>query len=58
LASREAGRVFEDALIKTGQPSASELTTFNVSVDELRDITNAFGDRVREAQTIETAKAS
>jgi len=51
IASREASQVFEDALIKTsGNASAMDYAAYKVSVDELRDVTNAFGDRVREAQ--------
>jgi len=56
LASREASRVFEDALIKTsGDKTAVEFSAFETSVDELRNVTNAFGDRVRGAQTTQIA---
>jgi len=57
LASREAGRVFEAALIKTGSNSVPELATFNLSVDALRDVTNEFGIRVRDAQSVDATKA-
>jgi len=51
IASREASQVFEDALIKTaGQSDTLDYNAYKVSVNELRDITNAFGDRVRESQ--------
>lgn len=50
IASRESLGVFEDALIKTsGQASVSDYKAYQVSVNELRDVTNAFGYRVREA---------
>lgn len=51
IASREASQVFEDALIKTaGETTAMDFTAYEQSVNELRDVTNAFGDRVRESQ--------
>ena len=51
IASREALQVFEDALIKTaGEANAMDFVSYTTSVNELRDVTNAFGDRVREAQ--------
>ncbi len=51
IASREASTIFEEALIKTtGRASEGEFLSYKSSVNELRDITNAFGDRVREAQ--------
>ena len=51
IASREASQIFEDALIKTtGETTVTEFATYQYSVNELRDITNAFGDRVRESQ--------
>jgi uncharacterized protein YlxP (DUF503 family) len=51
IASREASQVFEDALIKTvGETSAMDFVSYKNSVNELRDVTNAFGDRVRESQ--------
>ena len=50
LASRAAETIFEDALIKTGYSlTASEFLSYNVLVEELKDVTNAFGDRVRES---------
>lgn len=56
IASREASQVFEDALIKTaGQSNAMDYLAYNASVNELRDVTNAFGDRVREAQMTKVA---
>lgn len=56
IASREASQVFEDALIKTsGETTAMEFTSFNRTVNELRDVTNAFGDRVRESQIVKAA---
>lgn len=55
IASREASQVFEDALIKTaGESTAMDYTVYKASVNELRDVTNAFGDRVREAQMFKT----
>jgi len=57
IASREASQVFEDALIKTsGETKAMDFVSFNQSVNELRDVTNAFGDRVREAQVTKVAE--
>jgi len=51
IASREASQVFEDALIKTeGETTAMDFASYKRSVNELRDVTNAFGDRVRESQ--------
>ena len=56
IASREASQVFEDALIKTaGQTTAMDYVAYKMSVNELRDVTNAFGDRVREAQMTKVA---
>jgi len=52
LASREAEHVFEDALINSGAAvSLIELKNYSTSVRELSEITNAFGDRVRESQS-------
>jgi len=52
LASREAEHVFEDALINSGAAvSLIELKNYSASVRELSEITNAFGDRVRESQS-------
>jgi len=57
IASREASQVFEDALIKTsGETKALDFASYKVSVNELRDVTNAFGDRVRESQMTRTAE--
>ena len=51
IASREASQVFEDALIKlAGETKAMDFVSYKQSVNELRDVTNAFGDRVRESQ--------
>ena len=56
IASREASQVFEDALIKTsGDATAVDYAAYKTSVNELRDVTNAFGDRVREAQMFKPA---
>lgn len=56
IASREASQVFEEALIKTaGDMNAMDFSAYKVSVNELRDVTNAFGDRVREAQITQVA---
>ena len=55
IASREASMIFEDALIKTsGTATDSDYISYKSSVNELRDVTNAFGDRVREAQMAKT----
>ena len=35
--------------------NAMDYSAYNASVNELRDVTNAFGDRVREAQMIQVA---
>lgn len=52
LASREAEHVFEEALINSGAAvSLIELKNYSASVRELSEITNAFGDRVRESQS-------
>ena len=57
IASREASQVFEDALIKTsGETTAMEFVSYERSVNELRDVTNAFGDRVRESQMTKLAE--
>jgi len=57
IASREASGVFEDALIKTaGEANAMDYLAYKSSVNELRDVTNAFGDRVREAQMTKVAE--
>jgi len=49
LASRAAETIFEEALQTVGRDlTASEFKSYSVVVDELKDITNAFGDRVRE----------
>lgn len=49
LASRAAQSVFEDALINTGGAlTSSEFASYNIHVGELKDVTNAFGDRVRD----------
>lgn len=56
IASREASQVFEDALIKTkGETTAMDFASYKQSVNELRDVTNAFGDRVRESQMTKVA---
>ncbi|MEP3889905.1 MAG: hypothetical protein ABJN69_05515 [Hellea sp.] len=56
IASREVSQVFEEALIKTaGDMNAMDYSAYKVSVNELRDVTNAFGDRVREAQMTQVA---
>jgi len=57
ISSREALQVFEDALIKTsGETTAMDFASYKVSVNELRDVTNAFGDRVRESQMKKAAE--
>ena len=57
IASREASQVFEDALIKTsGETTAMDFVSYERSVNELRDVTNAFGDRVRESQMTNLAE--
>ncbi|MDB2437120.1 hypothetical protein N9W89_00250 [Hellea sp.] len=51
IASREASMIFEDALLKTaGTANDLDYTSYKSSVNALRDVTNAFGDRVRESQ--------
>lgn len=57
ISSREAAGVFEDALIKIdGSADNRDYASFKVLVDELRDATNAFGDRVREANLFQLAE--
>lgn len=57
IASREASVVFEEALIKTsGEAKAMDFSSYRQSVNELRDVTNAFGDRVRESQITRVAQ--
>ena len=52
LASREAEQIFETALDKTGANKTSlDYVSYATAVDSLRDVTDAFGDRVREAQS-------
>ena len=59
IASREASQVFEDALLQTsGTANALDYKAYVSSVGELRDVTNAFGDRVREAQMLKSRKAN
>lgn len=56
IASREASHVFEEALFKTaGEARATDFASYKASVNELRDVTNAFGDRVREAHISKVA---
>jgi len=56
IASREASQVFEDSLLKAaGEATAMDFAAYKTSVNELRDVTNAFGDRVREAQMTKVA---
>jgi len=57
ISSREAAQVFEDALINTaGETTALDFSSYTQSVNELRDVTNAFGDRVRESQMRKVAE--
>jgi len=59
IASREASQVFEDALLQTaGTAETLDYKAYVSSVGELRDVTNAFGDRVREAQMMKSRTAS
>jgi len=52
LASHQAENVFEDALANFGVTiTSNELKNYSIFVRELSDITNAFGDRVRDAQS-------
>ncbi len=52
LASREAEQIFETALDKTGANKTSlDYVSYATAVDSLRDVTDAFGDRVRESQS-------
>jgi len=49
LASRAAETIFEETLENLGQGlTASEFVNYSSLVDELKDVTNAFGDRVRD----------
>lgn len=48
IASRAAETIFEDALLLTNSNSqASEFMVYTTTVDELKSVTDAFGDRVR-----------
>lgn len=48
LASRAASPIFQDALINTGVgPASAELIAYKAIVDDLRDVTNEYGARVR-----------
>ena len=59
IASREASQVFEDALLQTaGTAETLDYKAYVSSVGELRDVTNAFGDRVREAQMMKSRTVS
>ena len=52
LASREAEQLFEAGMEKTGgNVNALEFVSFKQSVNELRDVTDAFGHRVREERS-------
>jgi len=55
LMSRQAETVFAAAL---NNGNEVDLTAFRHAVDALRDVTNAFGDRVREDQTLKAPAAS
>jgi len=58
LMSRQAETVFAAALESSGRTDTSETLAFVQSVDALRDVTNAFGERVREEQTLKVVSAS
>ncbi|WP_409431841.1 hypothetical protein ACJ3XI_06340 [Litorimonas sp. RW-G-Af-16] len=53
MAAKEAGRVFEASL---NGANTTELVVYNKAVDDLRDITNEFGARVRVQQSEKHAK--
>lgn len=55
LMVRQAETVFAAAL---GNSNEADITAFRQSVDTLRDVTNAFGDRVREGQMQSVPTAS
>ncbi len=56
LASRAVETVFEEALMNTGGSLTSlEFTSYNMHVGELKNVTNAFGDRVRESTSTRLA---
>jgi len=55
IASREAQLVFKAALAGQNTSEHSVLVTFVNSVDALRDVTDAYGDRVRSGRTLTSA---
>ena len=55
IASREAQLVFKAALAGQNTSEDTALVTFVNSVDALRDVTDAYGDRVRSGRTLTSA---
>ena len=58
ISAREAELVFKAALDKAGVDSDINWTEYSKSVDSLRDVTDAFGDRVRSGRTLTSALQS
>ena len=57
IASRAAETIFEEALLLTDSNSgASEFVIYKKTVDELKSVTDAFGDRVRGEYFRENSK--
>lgn len=55
IASREAELVFKDVLDGANVSNDTLWKDYGLSVDALRDITDAFGDRVRSGRTMTSA---
>lgn len=55
IASREAELVFKSALSNAAAGQDIKLINYSYAVDQLRDITDAFGDRVRAGRTLTSA---
>lgn len=55
IVAREAELVFKAALDKTSSSNDYVWKDYSTSVDELRDVTDAFGDRVRSGRTLTSA---
>lgn len=55
IVAREAELVFKAALDKTSSSNDYVWKDYSTSVDDLRDVTDAFGDRVRSGRTLTSA---
>lgn len=55
LVARQAESQFEEALLSLGAPDNTDLVSYSETVDRLRDVTDQFGDRVRQGETYTSA---